>query len=126
MSSKVKHVRNGHKSAVSRLFNTFEEIKTGEEAIDELNRVAAALDKKVSTLTELYEKILEDLPDEEIETEIAETDEYMFNLDLKNHQIKKLINSRLSSLNVNTYVLNHNASSKSTSSTVDVNAQAPV
>ena len=126
MSSKVKHVRNGHKIAVSRLFNTFEEIKTDEEAIDELNRVAAALDKKVSTLTGLNEKILEDLPDEEIETEIAETDEYMFNLDLKIHQIKKLINSRLSSLNVNTYVLNHNASSKSTSSTVDVNAQAPV
>ena len=50
----------------------------------------------------------------------------MFNLDLKIHQIKKLVNSRLSSLNVNTSVLNHNASSKSTSSTVDVNAQAPV
>ena len=62
-------------------------------------------------------------PVEEIETEIADTDEY---LDLKIHQIKKLVNSNLSSLNVNISVLNHNASSKFTSSTVNVNAQAPV
>ena len=95
MSSKVKHVCNGHNRGVSSLFNTFEEIKTDEKAIDELNRVAAAIDKKVSTLKEMNEKILEDLPDEEIETELAETDEYMFNLDLKIHQINKLINSRL-------------------------------
>ena len=53
ISFKVKCVRNGHKSAESRLFNTFKVIKTDEEAIDELNRVAAALDNKVSTLTEL-------------------------------------------------------------------------
>ena len=111
MGSKVKHVRNGHKSAVSRLFNTFEEIKTDQEAFDELNRVAAALDKTFSQLTELNEKILQDLSDEEIETEITETDEYVFNLDIKIHQIKKLVNSRFSSLNVNTFVLNHNASS---------------
>ena len=88
--------------------------------------MAAALEKNISTLTELNENILEDLSDEEIETEIAETDEYMFNLDLKNHQIEKLVNSKRSILNVNTYVLSHNVSSNSTSSGVDVITQPPM
>ena len=98
MSSKVKHVRNGHRSAVSRLLNKFEEIKGDEESFDEIARMAAALEKKVSTLTELNDKILEDLPDDEIKTEIADTDEYMFDLESKIHQIQKLVNSKRSML----------------------------
>ena len=56
--------------------------------------MAAALEKKVPTLTELNEKILEDLLDEKIETEIVKTDEYLFSLNLEIHQIKKLVNLR--------------------------------
>ena len=74
MSSKEKHVRNGHRSAVSRLLNKFEEINGDRESFDELARAVAELEKEVPTLSELNEKILEDPQDDEIETEIAETD----------------------------------------------------
>ena len=73
MSSKEKHVRKGHRSDVSRLLNKFEEIKGGKELFDELARVVAELEKKVSKFSEPNDKILEDLQDDEIETEIAET-----------------------------------------------------
>ena len=100
--------------------------KTDENTTEEMARVAAALEKKVPTLTELNEKILEDVPDEKIKTEIVKTDEYMFNLILEIHQIQKLVNSRRSIWNVKTSALNHNVSSNSTSSGVDVTTQPPV
>ena len=79
MSSKVKHIRNGHKSVLYRDFSTNSR-KSRQTRIPHTSwtdRVASALEKKVSTLTELNENILEDLPDEEIETEIKDTDEYV-------------------------------------------------
>ena len=101
MSSKEKHVRNGHRSDVSRLLNKFEEIKGDRESFDELARVVAELEKEVSTLSELNDNILEDLQDDEIETEIAETDECVFDLESQSkiRQIQKLVNTKRSVLN---------------------------
>ena len=52
-SSIVKHVRNGNKFAVKRLFNKLEEIKTDEDATEELTMQTAALDSKYDTNTAL-------------------------------------------------------------------------
>ena len=119
--SKEKHVRNGHRSAVSRLLNKFEEIKGDEESFDELARVVAELEKKVSTLMELNDKILEDLQDDEIETEIAETDECMFDLESQSkiHQIQKLVNTKCSVLNTMRLSVASNAFSNSTPSGIN-------
>ena len=56
--------------------------------IDELSNIASALQKKVEVITELNEKILADLEEEEIEVETPESDEYIFNLGLKFNMLK--------------------------------------
>ena len=48
--------------------------------IDELSNIASALQKKLEVIAELNDKILAALEEEEIEVEIPESDEYIFNL----------------------------------------------
>lgn len=101
MSSKLKSIRKGHKGAVSKLIRKLEDAKNDETAeIDELTNIASALQKKLVVITELNEKILQELQEEEIEAEIPESDEYIFNLELNIQHVKRLIQTRTSNLNI--------------------------
>ena len=73
-------------------------------------------------IIELNENILTELDEEEIEVEIPESDEYMFNLELNIQQVKGRVQTRTSRLNV------HAASYQSdqnyiASNTISPNAQ---
>ena len=68
--------------------------------VDELSNIASALQKMLAVITELNEKILEELQEEEIEVGIPESDEYIFNLELKIQHVKWRIQTRTSKLNV--------------------------
>ena len=80
----------------------FEDVKSDEttSGIDELSNIASALQKKLEVITGLDDKILAALEEEEIEVEIPEPDEYIFNLELNSQQVKRLIQIRTSRLNV--------------------------
>ncbi|MES9974415.1 MAG: DUF1759 domain-containing protein [Candidatus Thiodiazotropha sp.] len=98
-------MRKGHRGAVSKLIKKFEEVKGDESApgIDELSNIASALQKKLTVITELNDKILAALDEEEIEAEIPESDEYIFNLESTIQQVKRLIQTRTSRLNVHAH-----------------------
>ena len=68
MASKLKAVRKGHTGAVSKLLRKFEDVESDKTTpgIDELSNIPSALQKKLEVITELNEKILADLEDEEI------------------------------------------------------------
>ena len=121
MTSKLKAVRKGQKGAVSKLLKKFEDVKSDEttHGIDELSNIASALHKKVEVITELNEQILADLEEEEIEVEIPESDEYIFNLELKIQHVKRLIQTRTSRLNVHaaSYLSDQNPIASNSTST---------
>ena len=97
MCSKLKALRKGHRGAVSKLIKTFEDVKSDETmpGINELSNIASALQKKLEVITELNEKILAALEEEEIIMEIPESDEFIFNLELNIQQVKRTRTSRL-------------------------------
>ena len=80
MCSKLKAVRKGHRGTISKRIKKFEEVKSDETTpgIDELLNIASALQKKLEVITELNDKILAALEQEETEVEIPESDEYIF------------------------------------------------
>ena len=59
--------------------------------IDKLSNIASALQTKLELITELNEKNLAGLEEAEIETEIPESDEYIFNLKSNIQPVKRLI-----------------------------------
>ena len=121
MTSKLKAVRKGQKGAVSKLLKKFEDVKSDETTpgIDKLSNIASARQKKVKVITELNEKILADLEEEEIEVEIPESDEYIFNLELNIQHVKRLIQTRTSRLNVHaaSYLSDQNPADSNSTST---------
>ena len=70
-------------------------------------------------ITELNEKILADLEEEEIEVEIPESDEYNFNLEFNIQHVKRLIETRTSCLNVHdtSYLSDQNLAAFNSTST---------
>ncbi|CAG2252054.1 unnamed protein product [Mytilus edulis] len=108
MDTKLKAVRSGHKGAITRLWKNFGEIRDLSEI--EIEDVTAILDsvlQKKDILKDLNDKIVEASSDEDVVDEIQQTDEYMFDLDSKIRQIRKLINpsqSKSHNLPVNTTV----------------------
>ena len=112
---------NDQKGAVSKLLKKFEDVKSDETTpgIDELSNIASALQKKVEVITELNEKILAYLEEEEIEVEIPESDEYIFNLELNIQHVKRLIQTRTSCLNVHaaSYLSDQNPTASNSTST---------
>lgn len=121
MTSKLKTVRKGQKGAVSKLLKKFEDMKSDETTprIDKLSNIASALQKKVEVITELNEQILADLEEEEIEVEIPESDEYIFNLELNIQHVKRLIQTITSRLNVHaaSYLSDQNPTASNSTST---------
>ena len=82
MCSKLKSVRKGHRGAVSQLIKKFEDTKTDETTPGIDSKIASALQKRLEVIMELNDKILAVLEEKEIEMEIPESDECIFNLEL--------------------------------------------
>ncbi|VDI20661.1 Hypothetical predicted protein [Mytilus galloprovincialis] len=104
MSSKLRSIRAGHRSVISRLLKKFEDIRDdGEEPVntEELTKIVNNLLKKQETLQKLHEDILENLDEGEVEAEIVDSDEYAYTLDGKITQIQKLILVNTSTLSTN-------------------------
>lgn len=104
MNLKLKSIRAGHRSAVSRIYKKFDEIReSGTELVDsdELSNILDTLKRKQELLRKLDEDIIQDLDQEDIETEIVDSDEYSFNLETKVRQIAKFITVQTSTLNTN-------------------------
>ena len=90
--SKLKSVRAGHKGAVTKLLKKFDDNGSDFEE-DDLLTLIDTLSVKRDILVTVNEKIIQQISEEEIADEIAEADEYIFDLDRKIRQIKKLANS---------------------------------
>ncbi|XP_061171673.1 uncharacterized protein LOC133181150 [Saccostrea echinata] len=84
MEGRLKAIRAGNRSAVTKLFGRFLDLKenpASEEITEEINIIRKSLALKRQTLHELNDRILDIPSEEDIETEIANTDEYMYELD---------------------------------------------
>ena len=101
MTSKLKSIRAGHRSAVSRILRRFEERSETEEKPeeDELETILDTLKEKQDILKDLDKNILDSVQEEDIEQEILDTDEYKFNLETKIRKIRKFIQAQTSNLN---------------------------
>ncbi|VDH94071.1 Hypothetical predicted protein [Mytilus galloprovincialis] len=86
MNLKLKSILAGHRSAFSRKFKKFDEIReNGTEVVDsdELSNILDNFKRKQELLRKLNEDIIQDLDQENIETEIVDSDQYSFNLETK-------------------------------------------
>ena len=91
--SKLKSVRAGHKGAITKLLKKFDDNGSDFEEEDLLTLIDT-LSVKRDILASVNEKIIQQTTEEEIADEIADSDEYMFDLDRKIRKIKKLAKSR--------------------------------
>ncbi|CAG2202878.1 unnamed protein product [Mytilus edulis] len=108
MDTKLKAIRSGHKGAITRLWKNFGDIRdTSEIEIEDVTAILDSVLQKRDILKDLNDKIVDASSDEDVVDEIQQTDEYMFDLDSKIRQIRKLINpsqSKSHNLPVNTTV----------------------
>ncbi|CAG2236477.1 unnamed protein product [Mytilus edulis] len=108
MDTKLKAIRSGHKGAITRLWKNFGDIRdTSEIEIEDVTAILDSVLQKKNILKDLNDKIVDASSDEDVVDEIQQTDEYMFDLDSKIRQIRKLINpsqSKSHNLPVNTTV----------------------
>ncbi|CAG2185283.1 unnamed protein product [Mytilus edulis] len=121
MESKLKAVRAGHKSAVTRLLRKTEEEQDLE--IEESTELLETLSQKQKIISALDEEILNLTKDEDVEDEILQTDEYKFFLNTKiRHIRKKYSNSPTSNIttlpNQSTENTNQHSSVENTFSSV--------
>ncbi|VDI37679.1 Hypothetical predicted protein [Mytilus galloprovincialis] len=94
MSSKLRSIRAGHRSVISRLLKKFEDIRDdGDEPVN--------TEENKRHYKNLNEDILENLDEGEVEAEIVDSDEYAYTLDGKITQIQKLILVNTSALSTN-------------------------
>ncbi|CAG2242210.1 unnamed protein product [Mytilus edulis] len=94
MDSKLKSVRAGHKGAVTKLLVKFDELKSKTDTeVDEVKALDDAVTQKQKTLIDLNNRLLEQTSEENLEQEITDSDEYMYELDCKIRQIRKFIKS---------------------------------
>ncbi|XP_071179213.1 uncharacterized protein [Mytilus edulis] len=111
MDSKLKSVRAGHKGAITKLLVKFDELKSKTDTeVDEVKALDDAVTQKQKTLIDLNNRLLEQTSEENLEQEITDSDEYMYELDCKIRQIRKFIKS----FETNT-IISHDAVCPSTS-----------
>ncbi|XP_071124079.1 uncharacterized protein [Mytilus edulis] len=111
MESKLKAVRRGHRGQVTKLFKKFDEIeKNSDLDKDDVKLITDAVEQKQRTIVDLNEKILDLMSEEDVEEEIQESDEYMFNLESKLRKIRKIYSDSISQ-NVASTSLEPNANS---------------
>ncbi|CAC5394069.1 unnamed protein product [Mytilus coruscus] len=97
MNLKLRSIRAGRRSAVSRLIKKFEDIQQEENGTvdtEDVSNILDGLKRKQELLRKLDEEIVQELDDGDIETEIVEADEYAFNLEVKIRQVNKLYLSK--------------------------------
>ncbi|CAG2213730.1 unnamed protein product [Mytilus edulis] len=112
MESKLKAVRRGHRGQVTKLFKKFDEIENNSDLDkDDVKLISDAIEQKQKTIVDLNEKILDLTSEEDVEEEIQESDEYMFNLESKLRKIRKITHSDSISQNVASTSLDPNANS---------------
>ncbi|CAG2253605.1 unnamed protein product [Mytilus edulis] len=110
MDSKLKSVRAGHKGAVTKLLVKFDELKSKTDTeVDEVKALDDAVTQKQKTLIDLNNRLLEQTSEENLEQEITDSDEYMYELDCKIRQIRKFIKS------FETNIISHDTVGPSTS-----------
>ncbi|CAG2247209.1 unnamed protein product [Mytilus edulis] len=84
----------GHKGAVTKLLVKFDELKSKTDTeVDEVKALDDAVTQKQKTLIDLNNRLLEQTSEENLEQEITDSDEYMYELDCKIRQIRKFIKS---------------------------------
>ncbi|CAC5357722.1 unnamed protein product [Mytilus coruscus] len=89
---KLKNIRTGNRSAVTRIFRKFEEAKENTNFDrDELLATYDNLTQKKKLLVKLNEQILEATDSDNVESEIVDTDEYSNNLDTKLRHFRNFI-----------------------------------
>ncbi|CAC5388751.1 unnamed protein product [Mytilus coruscus] len=94
MDSKLKSVRAGHKGAVTKLLVKFDELKSNTNTeVDEVKALDDAVTQKQKTLIDLNNRLLDQTSEENLEQEITDSDEYIYELDWKLRQIRKFIKS---------------------------------
>ena len=91
-SKLLKSVRAGHKGAITKLLKKFDDNGSDFEEEDLLTLIDT-LSVKRDILATVNEKIIQQTTEEDIAEEIADSDEYLFDLDRKIRKIKKLAKS---------------------------------
>jgi hypothetical protein len=92
MTSKLRAIRAGHRSTITRLLKKLEEENSEEIAErEDLELILETLEAKHTILKDLDEKILADTLEEDTEKEILDTDEYNFTLHAKLRKFRKHI-----------------------------------
>lgn len=99
--SRLKAVRAGHRSGVSRIFRRIDEkLASGDRyESDDFDIDIANLKEKQEILKELDAKILDSANEEDAEAEILDADEYKYNIDSKLHDLRKKLHIKTSTLN---------------------------
>lgn len=114
MTSKLKAVRSGQRSAVTRLLRKLEESFLEENNSEDTETIIALLEEKQDTLEKINSQILQELSsEEEIQMENRDSVEYMLHLRLKLAELTKSASSTKTLENVH----------QSTSINLNVNAQ---
>ena len=93
--AKLKAIRAGNKSAITRLFRKIDELDPEMDVNESVQRIINAIAEKQRVLTDINDRILEETSVEDIENEITDTDEYMFDLQTKVSDVSKLINTNV-------------------------------
>ncbi|XP_052699402.1 uncharacterized protein LOC128176925 [Crassostrea angulata] len=99
MTSKLRAVRSGQRSAVTRLLKKLEESFLEENNTEDIETIVSTLKEKQEILRNLDDRILEDTVEEDVEKEILEADEYKFDIESKIKKIKKHLLVQGSTLN---------------------------
>ena len=92
METKLRAILAGNRAAVTKLLTRFDELKanSGSIEVEDVKTIENAVTQKQNMLLDLNEKMIEVISDGDTEQEIADQDEYMFNLDCKLREIRKL------------------------------------
>ena len=92
MDTKLKAIQAGHRGMVTKYWRKFEDIQQSWDIDEgEPKSIHENIVNKKNILKELNEKIMDLVSAEEVAEEIQDADEYMFTLESKLLQIRKLI-----------------------------------
>ena len=105
-TTRIKSIRAGNRAAVTKFFKKLEELNL-ELDIEVAGPIIDAIEKKQNVILKLDEQILEKTPEEEIEHEISEADEYNLELETNLRRVKKLIKTSSETCNEHTPVSYH-------------------
>ena len=94
MSSKLKAIRAGHRGAVTKLLKrvdgTSQELLQ-EHDVRELLSIREIIRNKEKIISELNDKIVEQISEEEIQEEIEEADRYAFDIEMALTKLAKIV-----------------------------------